>query len=162
MGHCYKFTINTQSPAPRTDEGERSGLMPVLPSEAQGERARALRTWGWRLESRRGAGTGSCSSTCLGSWVSWYLIPLESRRLWGTDNGAGSGLAMHVLWPHASGSMDIICLLNFCLCILPLPSPPWPDMQRINLLWCFIWLLGGGHCCPSFLFPKYPYSEEVI
>lgn len=37
MGQCYKFTVNTHSPVPRTDEEERSGLMPVLQSEAQAE-----------------------------------------------------------------------------------------------------------------------------
>lgn len=26
---------------------------------------------------------------------------------------------------------NTICLLDFCLCILPLPSPLWPNMQRM-------------------------------
>lgn len=173
MGHCYKFTVNTHSPALRTDGEERSDMMPVLQSEAQAEHMQALCTWGWRLESCscRGAGLESCFSTCLGSWVSWYPC------LWHHDNYVAliTELVQDYLYTYFGPTPWAvwtyrICLLNFCLCLLPLPSPLWPDMQRINLLWYFTWkrllstcwLLEGGHCYPSFFLPEHPFSEEVI
>lgn len=37
VGRCYKFTVNTHSPALWTDDERRSGMMPVLQSEVQAE-----------------------------------------------------------------------------------------------------------------------------
>lgn len=135
MGHCYKFTVNTHSPALRSDGEERSDMMPVLQSEAQAEHIQALCIWGWRLESCscRGADMESCFSTCLGSWVSWYPC------LWHHDNYVALIMELVQVYlytyfgptPWAVWTYRI-CLLNFCLCL-------WPDMQRINLLWYFSW-----------------------
>lgn len=121
---------------------------------------------GMKAEELQGHQHEELSESLPRSWASLW----HGGNCVGTDKGAGLGLPIHMLQPHTwqynhTESAFWISVSAFCPC-LPLFGP----ICRECFLWYFIWKrlfsacwpLGGDHCYPSFLFPKHPYSEDVL